>query len=276
MPKPLPLAQQNYSVFPNMQHKGDSDFGASKLGIVRQESFKRSRSFTDVSPTITPMHLSTCTTPEGITNCAPSSTATIIERPTAPSPAIQEKMKMIVHDCQHQEQPERGLKRNHENGGQFLKSPLEEQCEVAGRIVTYLTNQFHGHLEPTKVFSGVKPASIPFLKYTQRLMVFTNKYAEEKDGPRSIGVQCAVLAVEYLERADIKLTPESLHRCFLSAYLVGIKILYDFYFSNAFWGEVGGLTLKETNAMEIGFCEALKWSFFGGGRAARNAVVEFC
>jgi hypothetical protein len=170
-------------------------------------------------------------------------------------------MKMIVHDCQQQEQPERGLKRNHENGRQFLKSPLEEQCEVAGRIVTYLTNHFHGHLEPTKVFSGVKPASIPFLNYTQRLMVFTNKYAEEKDGPRSIGVQCAVLAVEYLERADIKLTPESLHRCFLSAYLVGIKILYDFYFSNAFWGEVGGLTLKETNAMEIGFCEALKWSF---------------
>jgi hypothetical protein len=242
-----------------------------KQGFVPQQFIKRSKSFTSISPSgLTDASISASNTPSSLsTNCSTLDFATnpaassknsdddrtfliesiSISRPSAPSPT------------RVREEFPRGHKKRAFPEKQLHKSPLEEQCEIAGRIVKYLTETYQGNDEPKAVFLGAKPSPIPFLKYTQRLMMFTNKYAEEKDGPDSIGVRCATLAVEYIERSDLKLTALSFHRCFLSAFLLGIKLIYDYYFSNAFWGEVGGISMQELNAIEVVFCEALKWKF---------------
>jgi len=141
------------------------------------------------------------------------------------------------------------------------KPALDSQFEVAYRIACYLTEAYHGQQEPNPLFVGEKEPPISLLRYIDRLMKLTNKWVEERDGPDSFGVRCALLAVDYLERLDVKLGPKAVHRYFMTAYLIGIKLLYDYYISNTFWAEVSGCPRAQVNLMELHLCEKLKWDF---------------
>lgn len=94
-----------------------------------------------------------------------------------------------------------------------------------------------------------------------RLIELTNKWVEESDGIDSFGVRCALLAVDYMERVDIRLDKKSIHRYYMSAFLIAIKLLYDYYISNSFWAEVSGCPRRQVNLMEAQMCRLLRWDF---------------
>ena len=110
-------------------------------------------------------------------------------------------------------------------------------------------------------FMGDRIPAISFVKYVERLVFNVNRWAHEKPGVDSVGVQSGVFAIEYLERSCAEITPKSIHRYFLSAFLIGIKYSFDYYLSNTFWAGVGGIRLQELNNLEMDFCCQLNWDF---------------
>jgi len=225
----------------------DSEKSSSMMpAIIRQESFKRSRSFVEASPSqiSIPAYETADAQPkiEGLT--------TVIESANGP---VNEKNKPT----------ERGLKRKNAvrcfDDAVIVVTPESQQVEIANKIANYLMKMHKGTKEPLPMFIGEQMPAISFPKYVERLVKFTNRWAEEKDGPDSIGVRCAVIAVQYLERADVKLACKAIHRYFMIAYLLGIKLIFDYYMSNSFWGDVAGCPLKKVNEMEMEFCSSLGW-----------------
>jgi hypothetical protein len=138
---------------------------------------------------------------------------------------------------------------------------MEKQTEVADKIAKYLTENFCGHKKPNELFVDSKDSSeiICINKYVQRLIKFSNRWAEESDGPDSLGVRCAVLAVQYLERADLEISKKSFYRSFMAAFLIGFKLLFDSYMSNQYWADVTGYKIDEVNSIESEFCRELCW-----------------
>jgi hypothetical protein len=155
------------------------------------------------------------------------------------------------------------------------KDPEETQFEIAFRISRYLADNFSGSEEPHALFVGEKEPPITFLRYVERLIKLTNKWVEEYDGPDSLGVRCAILAIDYLERLDVQLTSKSIHRYFTTAFLIAIKLLYDYFISNSFWAEVSGCPRKQVNLMEVHLCKALNWDFAVQADKHSDSVKRF-
>lgn len=114
---------------------------------------------------------------------------------------------------------------------------------------------------PLTVFHGVNEPSIAFQTYVERLVHYANVWAREKPSVNSQGIRCALLAIIYLERTNAHISSKSVHRLFLIAFLIGIKLTDDFGISNTFWGRAGGCTLEDVNRMELAFCAILSWDF---------------
>ena len=114
---------------------------------------------------------------------------------------------------------------------------------------------------PLTVFHGINEPTIPFTVYVERLVHYANVWAREKPNVNSQGIRCALLAVVYMERSRVVISPKSVHRLFLIAFLIGIKLTDDFGISNTFWGRAGGCQLEDVNRMEIAFCGLLGWDF---------------
>jgi hypothetical protein len=110
-------------------------------------------------------------------------------------------------------------------------------------------------------FIGSRIPAISFVKYVERLVHNINRWAHEKPGMDSVGAQSGVFAIEYLERSCADITPRSIHRYFLAAFLIGIKYSFDYYLSNTYWAGVGGIRLQELNTLEMDFCGQLNWDF---------------
>lgn len=110
-------------------------------------------------------------------------------------------------------------------------------------------------------FIGDRIPAISFVKYVERLVFNINRWAHEQPGLDSVGVQSGVFAIEFLERSCAEITPKSIHRYFLSAFLIGIKYSFDYYLSNTYWAGVGGIRLQELNNLEMDFCCQLNWDF---------------
>ena len=69
---------------------------------------------------------------------------------------------------------------------------------------------------------------------------------------------CAVVGLLYLQRLKqrvqtLRLTSNNLQRLLLTSVMVAAKFLDDMYFSNKHWAQIGGLSLKEVNALEMIF-----------------------
>jgi hypothetical protein len=138
---------------------------------------------------------------------------------------------------------------------------MDSQIEVSHLIAKYLLEEFKGRKDPDPMFVGEKEPPITFPRYVERLIKLTNRWAEETDGPDSFGVRCAVWAVDYLERIDINLHSKAIHRYFMAAFLVSIKLLFDYYMSNSYWAKVAGCPHEQVNRMEAQVCNSLNWDF---------------
>jgi len=154
-------------------------------------------------------------------------------------------------------------------------NPIEDQTNISRRVSTYIIETNNGVNKPHPLFIGAKEPPITFTNYVIRLVELTNKWVEELDGPDSFGVRCCLLAVEYLERIDVQLDRKSMHRYFMTTFLVAIKLLYDYYISNSFWAEVAGCPRKQVNEMEVQLCRLLRWDFTADIDKHKQLVQRF-
>jgi len=150
-----------------------------------------------------------------------------------------------------------------------VKSPELEQREMVQNIAARVLAMQQADVDvldeeiplSKASFAGNRIPAISFVKYVERLVHNINRWAHEKPGMESVGVQSGVFAIEYLERSCSEITPKSIHRYFLSAFLIGIKYSFDYYLSNTYWAGVGGIRLQELNILEMDFCCQLNWDF---------------
>jgi hypothetical protein len=73
---------------------------------------------------------------------------------------------------------------------------------------------------------------------------------------------CFVAALVYIDRIvkrqpDFAITPLSIHRLLAVSIVVSVKFMEDTFYSNAYYGKVCGLTVKELNALEALFLRLL-------------------
>jgi hypothetical protein len=142
-------------------------------------------------------------------------------------------------------------------------TPQEEQCEIINKMANYIDKFLVTEDNPSdkSCFLGTAVPPINLVDYIERLVKYINQWAEDIAGPNSPGIRCMLLAVEYLERSRVKITPRSVHRYLMSAVLIAVKFTEDFAISNKFWGDVGGCKLEDVNRMEMAFCQILSWNF---------------
>eukprot|EP00931_Biecheleriopsis_adriatica_P075191 TRINITY_DN49114_c0_g1_i1.p1 TRINITY_DN49114_c0_g1~~TRINITY_DN49114_c0_g1_i1.p1 ORF type:complete len:234 (+),score=41.07 TRINITY_DN49114_c0_g1_i1:91-792(+) len=76
--------------------------------------------------------------------------------------------------------------------------------------------------------------------------------------------ECFVLSLIYIDRI-VKLHPEfsinslSVHRLVVTSVMLAAKFFDDVYYSNAYYGKVGGVRTSELNALEILFLKLIEW-----------------
>jgi hypothetical protein len=139
-------------------------------------------------------------------------------------------------------------------------SSSADQKLVVKTIVAHLTSI----LEETSVlaeFEGKNLPSISLSEYVDRLIRYVDAWAGESPSITSVGIRCALMAVEYIDRLEVPISSRSIHRLMMCAVLVAVKFTEDFAISNRFWAKVGGIDLEEMNRMEFAFCKLLNWKF---------------
>merc|ERR1719487_223256 len=76
--------------------------------------------------------------------------------------------------------------------------------------------------------------------------------------------ECFVLALVYIDRI-VKLHPEfticnlNIHRLLVTSVMLAVKFFDDVYYSNAYYAKVGGVKLKEVNALQAQFLQLIDW-----------------
>jgi len=88
----------------------------------------------------------------------------------------------------------------------------------------------------------------------------TNIRLGDYNGWESTGVRCAMLAVEYLNRASPYLVIHYVQSFFVTAFMLAFKLNDDESLPNTFFCGLGGFGLCDINSMEMEFCDMLKWN----------------
>jgi hypothetical protein len=94
-------------------------------------------------------------------------------------------------------------------------------------------------------FCAEHEPGISIHKYMERLVTYMRCTPE-----------CFILAAAYLRRAvdfGVPLTTRSAHRLLLTACVVAAKNRDDHYYSMVYYAQVGGVTARDLNAMELRF-----------------------
>lgn len=113
-------------------------------------------------------------------------------------------------------------------------------------------------------FYGVKQPKISLDKYICRLVRYLNSYYDHEPGLDSTGIKSVIVAALYIDRIrdmnpDFVLNSMNVHRLLLAAVVVANKIMEDDHPSNEFMAGVGGVELKELNALEVSFCDGISF-----------------
>ena len=130
---------------------------------------------------------------------------------------------------------------------EMLSELLQEQIRVNDR-----SNQVSKEERPTCFEGPCSQFSVAF--YVQRIVRYSGA-----------SPCCLVATLLYLERfrqrrPAVRLTSSTLQRLLLVAAMTATKYLEDVSCSNTRWAVIGGLTLRETNALEIEFLTAMDFN----------------
>jgi len=143
-------------------------------------------------------------------------------------------------------------------------APAEPEVVEAGEdFITGFGLVLTSWVEPTKAvidrpsrvtpFHSVRVPPICIKDYLRRI----RKYFVCTD-------ECFVLALIYIDRvakidAVMAVCALNVHRLLLVTVMLGAKFNDDVYYSNAYYAKVGGMALKEVNALEARLLKMLSW-----------------
>lgn len=106
----------------------------------------------------------------------------------------------------------------------------------------------------SSVFDGEESPRIPIRAYVNRMFV---------RGPVNPGLHIlAVILVSRVCREGVRVTSKNVHRMYLAAFLVAVKVYSDSMISNADIARVGGVSLVEMNRLEIELLKVLDFDVF--------------
>jgi hypothetical protein len=108
---------------------------------------------------------------------------------------------------------------------------------------------------------------VTLVDYFARMARYTNVWRGHAGGEDSAGVRSAVMALMYIEKLErmcpgFAVNRSNVHRLSISAFLVATKFTEDTPISNDFWSKVAGVQCSEVNALEVAFCQMLKFELY--------------
>jgi len=139
-----------------------------------------------------------------------------------------------------------------EAGDQFIKG----FGTVMARWVEATANVRTDGAKRVTFFHSVRPPTLKVQDYLARI----RKYFLASD-------ECYVMALVYIDRVG-KIDPAmtvcelNVHRLLVISAMLAAKFHDDVYYSNNYYAKVGGLSLKEVNALEAKFLRMLDWKVF--------------
>jgi len=78
--------------------------------------------------------------------------------------------------------------------------------------------------------------------------------------------ECCAIALVYMDRflvaTSTPLTLFNVHRMILIAVMIAAKLRDDIYFSNGYYGSIGGIPREEVNRLEVAFLATLDWKLW--------------
>jgi len=74
------------------------------------------------------------------------------------------------------------------------------------------------------------------------------------------GAEAMVLALIYVQRSGIALNTLTVHRLLLAALVLAAKYRNDEFYTNTFYGVVGGVSVEEVNRLEVALLEKVDWT----------------
>lgn len=117
------------------------------------------------------------------------------------------------------------------------------------------------------LFLGKNIPKIKLVDYIKRMVRYLNEWKPKREGETiGVGVRTMVVAMLYIDRLcqqveGFKIVPANVHRLCMTSFLMAVKFCEDIPFHNKFWSKVGGVPLKELNALESHFCSRIGFDF---------------
>jgi len=117
-------------------------------------------------------------------------------------------------------------------------------------------DQFIMNNTPVTRFHALQATQITIKFYLQRIA----KYS-------SCSEECFVLALIYIDRiirknSNFRVNSLNVHRLMITSIMLGAKYSYNHYFNNAYFGKIGGVSLKEMNLLEIEFLFMINFNLY--------------
>lgn len=108
---------------------------------------------------------------------------------------------------------------------------------------------------PFACFHSSYPPSISLFEYISRIMQFSN-----------CSESCLILLMIYLDKLmsqkRLTLTELNIHRLVVTGLMVASKFHDDLFYNNAYYAKIGGVNLKEMNALELAFLNLMEYSLY--------------
>ena len=128
----------------------------------------------------------------------------------------------------------------------------------------------HPSIVPLRTpFHSCRIPPISIVDYVQRI----SKYS--KCSP-----ECFIIALIYIERFQKQtrnaLTYYDAYRMILIAVMVAAKFRDDVYFSNGYYGNIGGIPRDEVNALEVLFLSTIGWDLWVEPRVYWRYLERCC
>jgi len=120
-------------------------------------------------------------------------------------------------------------------------------------VLTHLASLAPGRPNKVTHFHSVRAPQLSIEDYLGRIA----KYFQCSN-------ECFVLSLVYIDRI-VKVHPEfticnlNIHRLLVTSVMLAAKFFDDIYYSNAYYAKVGGIRIKEVNALETQFLRLIDW-----------------
>ena len=145
-----------------------------------------------------------------------------------------------------------------------------------------IVDEGEGNETLTRSFYGERQPKIPLNKYLARLVSYIDSFKdEERMGLRGWGFLALLGGLILLDRFKLRnpgfrLDTMNAHRMIMTAVLIAFKVIDDECCSNDYFSGVGGVELKELNALEQNFILTIKFDLNIQREEFDGAWTLFC